>query len=74
MSKTSCHSSKARLEVTMISQELGQVALLPVIIPITIFGKVITGLAIGRGSTYLHDLIGKWFKNPTLPEEQPQPS
>lgn len=33
-------------------------------IPQTIFGIVITGIAIGKGSNYLHDLIKKFFVKP----------
>jgi hypothetical protein len=35
----------------------------------TFFGVTISGLAIGRGSNYLHDLVQKWFK----PAQAPQP-
>jgi hypothetical protein len=38
-------------------------------IQITFFGVTLTGLAIGRGSNYLHDMVQKWFK-PVVP---PQP-
>jgi hypothetical protein len=32
---------------------------------VTIFGIVITGLGIGKGSNYLHDLLKKFFVKPT---------
>jgi len=32
--------------------------------PITWYGCVLTGLAIGRGSNYIHDLVGKFFTKP----------
>jgi hypothetical protein len=32
--------------------------------PITTFGTVLTGLAIGRGSVYIHDFIKKFFVRP----------
>lgn len=31
-------------------------------IQITFFGVTLSGLAIGRGSNYLHDLVQKWFR------------
>ncbi len=34
-----------------------------------VFGQVLTGLAIGRGASYVHDLFG-WFKKPELPATQ----
>lgn len=30
-------------------------------IPVSTFGKILTGLAIGKGSNYLHQLISKFF-------------
>jgi hypothetical protein len=33
---------------------------------VTIFGKIITGIAIGKGSNYLHDLIQKYFVKANL--------
>jgi hypothetical protein len=30
-------------------------------------GQVITGILVGRGSNYLHDLVDRWLSNPTLP-------
>jgi len=32
---------------------------------ITVFGIVITGLGVGKGSNYLHDLFKKFFVKPT---------
>jgi len=43
---------------------LGQ--FLGVEIPMTVFGKVITGAAIGRGSNYIHDLVNKYFVKPSV--------
>jgi hypothetical protein len=37
---------------------------------ITTFGTVLTGLGIGRGSNFLHDLFMRWFKPVAAP---PQP-
>jgi len=37
-------------------------------IPQTIYGLVATGIAIGKGSNYLHDLIQKFFVKPTTTE------
>lgn len=42
---------------------LGQ--LLGVAVPQTPYGIVITGMAIGRGSNYLHDILTKFFTKPT---------
>lgn len=33
-------------------------------IPVTWFGIILTGLAIGRGSNFLHDLVSKFFVKP----------
>jgi hypothetical protein len=33
---------------------------------ITPFGMIFTGLAIGRGASYLHDLVDKYFVKPAL--------
>jgi hypothetical protein len=38
----------------------------------TFFGVTLTGLAIGRGSNYLHDLVVKWFKPVVIPEAPTQ--
>lgn len=35
-------------------------------IPVTPFGIVLTGLAIGRGANWLHDAVVKFFVKPTL--------
>ena len=34
---------------------------------VTWFGVLLTGLAIGRGSNFLHDAVAKFFVKPTLP-------
>jgi len=36
-------------------------------IPITPFGIVLTGLAIGKGSNYLHGFVQRFFVKPTQP-------
>lgn len=36
------------------------------VLPLTIFGIVITGAAIGRGSNYLHDLVMRFFTKSAL--------
>lgn len=41
---------------------LGQ--FLEVDIALTLFGMVITGLAIGRGANYIHDIVVKFFVKP----------
>lgn len=38
--------------------------LLDVFLPPTVFGVIITGMAIGRGATYIHEIMSKWFKKP----------
>lgn len=53
------------LAVEEMTKALGtDVVVLPVVIGITKIGIVITGLAIGRGSSFLHGLIKKFFKKP----------
>lgn len=32
-----------------------------IVMPVTWFGILLTGLAIGRGSNFIHDLVGKFF-------------
>lgn len=34
------------------------------VIPVHVFGILLTGLAIGRGASYLHDLVTKYFVKP----------
>ena len=36
-------------------------------------GMLLTGMAVGRGSNYLHDLIMRFFVKPTTPGELPKP-
>jgi hypothetical protein len=36
-------------------------------IAVTIFGKTITGLAIGRGSNFIHDLVVKFLNSSAKP-------
>lgn len=33
-------------------------------LPVTWFGVILTGLAIGRGSNYIHDLVTRFFVKP----------
>lgn len=35
-----------------------------VAIPVTTFGLILTGCAIGRGANYLHDLVKRYFVKP----------
>jgi hypothetical protein len=44
---------------------------LEVDIPITTLGIVISGMAIGRGSNYIHQLVSKFFKKPDAPKVIP---
>lgn len=37
----------------------------PIMASPTWFGTLLTGLAIGRGSNYLHDLVAKFFVKPS---------
>lgn len=39
----------------------------PVLIAVTPYGIVITGVAIGHGAAYLHDLVMNYFRKPELP-------
>jgi hypothetical protein len=43
----------------------------PLGLPQTVFGYVITGVGVGMGSTYVHDLIGRYFKKSSLPDPGP---
>lgn len=36
-------------------------------IPVTMVGVILTGLAVGKGSNYLHDLISKWLAPKPVP-------
>ena len=47
---------------------LGQ--LLSVEVPKTVYGIVITGMAIGRGSNYLHDILTKFFSKSNTPTQE----
>jgi hypothetical protein len=38
--------------------------LLDVFLPPTVFGVIISGMAIGRGSNFIHEIVSKWFKKP----------
>jgi len=40
---------------------------------VKIHGMIISGIAVGMGSTYLHDMIRKFFVKPSSPQELPQP-
>ena len=31
-------------------------------------GSIITGIVVGRGANYLHDLVSQWAKKPALPD------
>lgn len=35
-------------------------------IPLHPFGIALTGIAVGKGANYLHDLIGKYFVKPSV--------
>jgi hypothetical protein len=37
---------------------------LEVNIPITTFGMIISGMAIGRGASYIHQIVSTYFKKP----------
>lgn len=37
------------------------------LINVTPYGIVLTGLAIGRGAQFVHEIIG-WFKKPNMPQ------
>jgi len=36
----------------------------PVVIAVTPYGRIVSGLAVGQGSHYMHELIGKFLKKP----------
>lgn len=33
-----------------------------------VVGSLITGIVVGRGANYLHDLVSQWAKKPALPD------
>jgi hypothetical protein len=41
----------------------------PVVVVVTVYGQIITGLAIGRGSNYIHDLVKQIGQVKGLPAE-----
>ena len=52
--------------VNLLSRFLSETTGSGEFIPITTFGLIITGIAIGRGSNFLHDIFTKFFtKNAT---------
>jgi hypothetical protein len=46
--------------LSLLGQYLG------ITITITIFGKILTGLAIGRGANYIHDIVSRYFVKPKV--------
>lgn len=60
--------------INLLSQYLSASASVTYILPITPFGMVITGAAIGRGSNYLHDIYDRFFKKQTLSETPAAPA
>ncbi len=51
----------------LVSVFLGSVVGAPPTIPITGYGITLTGIAIGQGAAYLHDVIDGYFKKPSVP-------
>lgn len=52
--------------INLLSQFLSSSSNVVYILPVTPFGIVITGAAIGRGSNYLHDIYDRFFKKQTF--------
>ena len=44
----------------------------PAFAEVSIPGMIITGIAIGKGSNYLHGFIGKFFVKPSSPQDMPE--
>jgi hypothetical protein len=44
----------------------------PIMIPSTSFGVVVTGISIGMGSAYIHDLLKRFFRKDVI-EQPPEP-
>jgi len=51
--------------IFLLGQYLQEFAGAPLLIPITGFGIVITGVAIGKGSNYIHDLWKRFLVKPS---------
>lgn len=51
--------------IYLLGQYLQEFAGAPLLIPITGFGIVITGVAIGKGSNYIHDLWKRFLVKPS---------
>ncbi len=51
--------------IYLLGQYLQEFSGTPLLIPLTDFGIVITGVAIGKGSNYIHDLIKRFFTKPS---------
>ena len=57
-----------RLDIVAL---LAQYAGAPTFAAVTWLGMLLTGMAVGRGSNYLHDLVMRFFVKPTTPAELP---
>jgi len=55
--------------IYLLGQYLQEFAGAPLLIPMTEFGIVITGVAIGKGSNYIHDLIKRFLVKPSQPRQ-----
>ncbi len=51
--------------IYLLGQYLQEFAGAQLLIPITVFGIVITGVAIGKGSNYIHDLWKRFLVKPS---------
>lgn len=51
--------------IYLLGQYLQEFAGVPLNIPLTVYGLVITGVAIGKGSNYIHDFLNRFFIKPT---------
>ncbi len=53
--------------LSLLAEFLSKTTGAAILLKSTTLSIVITGIAIGKGSNYLHDLIGKFFKKPESP-------
>jgi hypothetical protein len=57
--------------VNLLSRYLSVISGVDQVIPVTTFGYIVTGAAIGRGSNYLHDLVKKFFAKSAITDLSP---
>ena len=60
-----------RLDIVYLLAKFTETEWQPLAEPSTL-GIIITGIAVGKGSSYLHDLFKKYFVKPSTPSELPK--